>query len=57
MYYEDSFELIYQFDKLMDALLESEETEDGIATLISYKNDYIGTVKRVEELTKETVTE
>ena len=56
-YYEDSFELIYQFDKLMDALLESEETEDGIATLISYKNDYIGTVKRVEELTKETVTE
>ncbi len=56
-YYEDSFEIMYQFDKLMDALIESEETEEGIATLVSYDNDYIGTVKRVEELTVETETE
>ena len=57
IYYQDSFEIIFQFDKLLDAILETEETEDGIATLISYKNDYIGTVKRVEELSKETETE
>ena len=57
VYYEDSFETIFQFDKLMDELIKSEEVEDGIATLISYKNDYIGTVKRVEELTKDAVTE
>ena len=56
-YYEDSFEIMYQFDKLMDELVKSEEKEDGIATLISYKNDYIGTVKRVEELTVKTETE
>lgn len=56
-YYEDSFEIMYQFNKLMDALLESEETEEGIATLVSYDNDYIGTVKRVKELTVETETE
>ena len=53
MYYEDSFEIIFQFDKIMDEILKSEETEDGIATLISYKNDYIGTVKRVEKLSTE----
>jgi hypothetical protein len=57
VYYEDSFETIFQFDKLMDELVKSEVTEDGIATLISFKNDYIGTVKRVEELSKETETE
>ena len=57
IYYEDSFEIIYQFDKLMNELVKSEEKEDGIATLIDYKNDYIGTVKRVEELTEKTETE
>ena len=51
-YYEDSFETMYQFNKLMDEVVKSEEKEDGIATLIDYKNDYIGTVKRVEELKK-----
>ena len=56
-YYEDSFEIMYQFNKLMDALLETEETENGLATLVSYDNDYIGTVKRVEELTVKTETE
>ncbi len=56
-YYDDSFETIYQFDKLMDELVKSEEKEDGIATLVVYKNDYIGTVKRVEELTEKTETE
>ncbi len=53
-YYEDSFETMYQFNKLMDELVKSEEKEDGVATLIDYKNDYIGTVKRVEELTEKT---
>ena len=53
-YYEDNFETMYQFNKLMDELVKSEEKEDGIATLIDYKNDYIGTVKRVEELTEKT---
>ena len=57
LYYEDSFEIIYQFDKLMKELVKSEEKEDGLATLIDYKNDYIGTVKRVEELTEKTETE
>ena len=57
LYYEDSFEVMYQFNKLMDELVKSEEKEDGLATLISYKNDYIGTVKRVEELTVKTETE
>ena len=56
-YYEDSFEIMYQFDKLMDEILKSEEKEEGLATLITYKNDYIGTVKLVEELTEETETE
>lgn len=56
-YYEDSFEIMYQFNKLMDALLETKETEEGLATLVSYDNDYIGTVKRVEELTVKTETE
>ncbi len=57
LYYEDSFEIVYQLDKLMNELVKSEEKEDGIATLIEYKNDYIGTVKRVEELTEKTETE
>ena len=57
VYFADSFEIIFQLDKLLDEILKSEETEDGIATLISYKNDYIGTVKRVEELTKDAETE
>ena len=48
---------MYQFDKLMDEILKSEEKEEGLATLITYKNDYIGTVKLVEELTEETETE
>ena len=56
-YYDDSFETMYQFDKLMDELVKSEEKEDGLATLIVYKNDYIGTVKLVEKLTEKTETE
>ena len=57
LYYEDSFEIMFQFNKLMNELVKSEEKEEGLATLITYKNDYIGTVKLVEELTVKTETE
>ena len=52
-YGDNTVRSAYQFDKLLDFVLESEEKEDGKATLVEYTNALIGDIQFVEELPEE----
>ncbi|MBQ8688892.1 MAG: hypothetical protein IJ515_00840 [Clostridia bacterium] len=52
-YGDNTVRSAYQFDKLLDFILESEEKEDGKATLVEYTNALIGDIQFVEELPEE----
>ena len=52
-YGDNTVRSAFQFDKLLDFILESEEKEEGKATLVEYTNSLIGDIQFVEELPEE----